>query len=359
MTARLQRKDVPADVEAIIRQVSNSPLAMVNVASTLLLEKGLTDLAMDLSDQALARAPGDGEVRQIRAEVFSEDVGHWYVSTLRDAARHAAYDLALRRALAGGGRVLEIGVGTGLFAMMAARAGADEVISCERRPAVARAARAVVARNGLSDKITVVSKTSADLKIGVDMDGPADVLIWDNLTNSLIGAGALEAIEDAMRRLVRPGGQVIPAGCAIRAALAEDRELDGRRLGQVEGFDLSPFNSFARPAYTLDTASPELTIRSSETTLFDFDFGSGGPFPAARTSGRVIGTGGRANGIVQWLEFTLDEHQVYRPGPGVEAWAFGLEFHPLVAPFEAPQGAPFTIKASHDRDRLRVWLGDG
>jgi SAM-dependent methyltransferase len=262
-------------------------------------------------------------------------------------------------ALVCGGRVLEIGAGTGLFALMAARAGADEVISCERRPAVARGAKSVVAHNGFSDKIRVVNKASTELKIGVDLNGPADVLVWDNLANNLMGVGALGAIEDAMRRLVKPGGQVIPARCAIRAALAEDGKLDTRRLGRIDGFDLSPFNALARPVYTINTASPELAVRSAETTLFDFDFSGGGPFPAGRASSRVVGTGGPANGVVQWLEFGLDDNEVYRPGPGVEARAFGLEFHPLAEPFEAARGAGFTIRASHDRDRLRIWLGEG
>jgi hypothetical protein len=238
--------------------------------------------------------------------------------------------------------------------MMAARAGADEVISCERRPAVAHGARSVIACNGLEDRVKVVGKASTDLEIGVDMAGPADVLLWDNLANNLIGLGALPAIEDAMRRLVKPGGQVIPASCAIMAALAEDRKFEERRLGQVEGFDLSPFNALARPVYTLGTTAPELMIRSRATTLFEFDFQCGGPFPPGRTSNQVTGTGGRANGVVQWLDFSLDDHEVYQPGPGAPARAFGLEFHPM-APFEATAGAAFVINASHDRDHLHIW----
>jgi len=242
--------------------------------------------------------------------------------------------------------------------MMAARAGADEVISCERRPAVAYGARSVIARNGLEDKIKVVGKSSNDLEIGVDMAGPADVLLWDNIANNLMGVGAVPAIEDAMRRLVKSGGQVIPARCAILAALAEDRGLGERWLGQVEGFDLSPFNALARPVYMLYTASPELTVRSSATMLFDFDFGSGGRFPEGRTSGEVRGTGGQANGVVQWLDFGLDEHEVYQPAPGAKVLAFGLEFHPVTEPFKATAGAGFEISASHDRDHLHVWLKD-
>jgi hypothetical protein len=306
----------------------------------------------------LALAPGDGEIRAIRAEVFSKGVGHWYFSTLRDEGRHVIYDRALKRALAAGGRVLEIGAGTGLFAMMAARAGADEVITCERRATVAHAARAVVAHNGFDGRVRVVAKASTELELGIDMAGPADVLLWDNLANDMMGAGALPGLEDAMRRLVKPGGQVIPARCAIMAALAEDRELDRRVLGDVEGFDLSPFNAVAQPAYTHRTMADVVAVRSSAATLFDFDFRGGGPFPAGRVAASVVGSGGAANGVVQWLHFGVDDLEDYRPGPGAEAWAFGLEFRAVEAPFEAEEGAVFTIKASHDRERLRIWLGE-
>ena len=344
--------------DTLVEAAKGSPLAMANVARTLLTDKGQTGRAMSLCEQALAMAPDDGEIRAIHAEVFGKDVGSFYFTTLLDEQRHAAYDRVLRRALRSGGRVLEIGAGTGLFAMMAARAGADEVISCERRPAVAYGARSVIARNGMEDKIKVIGKSSTDLEIGVDMAGPADVLLWDNLANNLMGVGALPAIEDAIRRLVRRGAQVIPARCAILAALAEDRGLDERRLGQVEGFDLSPFNVLARPVYTLNTASPELFIRSSAMTLFAFDFGSCDRFPAGRTATEVRGTGGRANGVIQWLDFGLDEHEVYQPAPGAKARAFGLEFYPVAQPFEATAGAAFEINASHDRDHLHIWLMD-
>jgi predicted O-methyltransferase YrrM len=275
---------------------------------------------------------------------------------VRDELRNAAYDRALRRALNAGGRVLDIGTGTGLFAMMAARAGADEVITCDRRPAVVRGARAVIAGNGLEDRITVVGKASTDLKIGVDLPGLADVLVWDNLANNLIGVGALPAIEDAMRRLVRPGGLVIPARCEIKAALAEDRGLDRRRMPGAEGFDLSPFNALAKPAYTIPCGSSELVVRSSAATLFEFDFRRGGVHSAHRALSAVLGSGGPANGVIQWLDFHLDDEERYETAPGGSADAFGLEFHLAARAFEAESGKSFVIGAAHDRDRLRVWI---
>lgn len=56
---------------------------------------------------------------------------------VRDGVRNPAYDDALPRAVKPALRVLDIGAGTGLVAMMAARAGARDVVTCEMNPAIA------------------------------------------------------------------------------------------------------------------------------------------------------------------------------------------------------------------------------
>lgn len=329
---------------------------MAKVARNLLLPQGQTGRAAAICDQAVALAPGDGEVRAIRAEVLSASVGEWYFDMVRDEIRYEAMGRALGRALASGGRVLEIGAGTGLLAMMAAKAGADEVITCEREGVVADAARAVIALNGLQERVKVVAKDSTDLAVGVDMDGPADLLVWDNVGNNLVGVGGLPTVEDAMRRLVKPGGTVVPARATIKAALAEDRKLGCKRMGRAQGFDLTPFNRLAKHLYTIDPEWERLEVKSSAVTLFSFDFSSGGPFPAERTQREVTGLGGQANGVVQWLEFEIDDQEVYRTGPGAKSCAFGMVFRPTDAAFEARRGEAFRIGAAHDRAGLWIWL---
>jgi type III protein arginine methyltransferase len=240
--------------------------------------------------------------------------------------------------------------------MMAARAGADEVISCEQVLEVAEAARAVIAVNGLGDRVHVVAKASSELVIGEDMGGLADVLVFDNFGSTLIGLGALPTVEDAIRRLVKPGGAIIPARCAIKAAVAEDLQPGRQRMGKVQGFDLSPFNALAKPVYTISPESGRLAVRSSAATLFAFDFSRGGPFPAERKVLEVVGQGGGANGVVQWLEFAIDEEDDYRTGSGARDCAFGLVFHPTEESFEATSNEVFKIGASHDRNGLWIWL---
>ena len=62
--------------------------------------------------------------------------------------------------------MLDIGSGTGLLAMMAARGGARKVTSVEMVPAIAEVARQIVEANGYSEVITVLNIRS---------DAPASV----------------------------------------------------------------------------------------------------------------------------------------------------------------------------------------
>ena len=74
-------------------------------------------------------APDDGEVRSVAAEVMSAGIPRWHFDIVHDYPRNDAYEAALRRAVFPGCKVLEIGTGTSLLAMMAARAGAAEVVT--------------------------------------------------------------------------------------------------------------------------------------------------------------------------------------------------------------------------------------
>jgi type II protein arginine methyltransferase len=291
-------------------------------------------------------------VNGIAAEVFSHGLPNCYFSLVQDTTRHKIYESAFRRAIRPGDRVLDIGAGTGLFAMMASRAGAGEVITCEAIPQVAAVASEIIGHNGFASRVRVVPKHSSDLEIGTDLEGPVDVVVFDNLANNLIGAGALPAIEDALRRLARPGARVIPPRGKIQIALGEDRQALSEGMIDVEGFDLTPFNRLAPPWYQLSWDKERAVLRSDPGDLFTFDFESGGPFPEARDAVTLSAWGGRINGVVQWGYFEMDKgggHQYQRTS------ALGGMFYPLLRPLEMTAGDTLTICGSHDRLSLRIW----
>jgi predicted RNA methylase len=344
-----------AAVDALAESARGNPVALANLARALL-ARGESEQARELANEALAADPGDAQVAALAAEVLAHGVPDWHFSIVRDDERNDAYDSALRRAIGGQTRVLEIGSGSGLLAMMAARAGAAEVITCEMDPAVADAARRVIEANGYTDRIRVIAKHSADLDPDLHLGGPVDLLVSEIVSNDVVAQGVLPAYEQVVRRLLRPGGAVIPARVTVRVAPAEDRELHRRRMTTAAGFDLSEFNVVAADRHRIQAGDARLRQCGDAVDLFTFDLRSGGPFPEAEATAESTVDAAGVNGVAQWLAIDLDDATRYenRPTPGrVSCWA--VWFHPFSGPFPAAPGDTIRIGGSHDRVRLRIW----
>ena len=203
-------------------------------------------------------------------------------------------------------RVLDIGSGTGLLAMMAARGGAAAVESVEMVPAVAAVARQIVARNGYADVVTVHTCRSDELS-AAQLKGPADILVSaqpprglppvgvtaaspldgdlgpaaraqvsELIDDHLIGDGVLNSIGDARRRLLAPGAAVIPWGGRLLAL-----PIQLRAVGP-EGVSLDALNAersvqvvLTRPYYAakLQRLSPrDYRVLGPAVTLFEYDW---------------------------------------------------------------------------------------
>jgi len=326
--------------------------------SALALANGRADRAYGLAREARALAPEDPDVLSLTAGPLSAGVPGWHFGIVRDEARNQAYDAALRRAVGPGTRVLDIGSGTGLLAMMAARAGAAAVVTCEMNPAVADAAAEIVALNGYADRVRVIPRRSNDLDPDADMGGRADVLVSEIVSNDLLREGALPVMEDAVARLLKPGGRMIPESGRIRVALAHWSGLDRRRMGLVAGFDMTPFNRLARRPERLEIGDPDLALRSPAADLFDFDFSSGGPYRPGRATVNLIADGQPINGVAQWIHLQLDPEGDYenRPAAGASScWA--CLFHPFEREQRPAAGTRVAVHGAHTRQTLRIWPG--
>jgi predicted RNA methylase len=98
-------------------------------------------------------------VKENLQHVLNSAVQRWHFRMLNDARRNAAYAAAIQGALAGlpnapGSAVLDIGTGTGLLGMLAARSGAGHVWACDCSPVMAALARHCTAANGLAQRVS-------------------------------------------------------------------------------------------------------------------------------------------------------------------------------------------------------------
>lgn len=169
----------------------------------------------------------DASAPEARTSVRGFDGPQIHVAMLNDTTRTLAFANALREVVRPDDVVVDVGTGTGVLAIAAARVGARRVFAVERG-SIATAAREVIAANGLADRITVIEGRST----AIELPEKADVLVSETIGDDPLDEEILETVLDARRRLLKPGARVIPASLALYAAPVEIPEefLTARRF---------------------------------------------------------------------------------------------------------------------------------
>lgn len=156
-----------------------------------------------------------------------------FADMLHDKERNDKYYLGLKSAIEEMHRagkkanVLDIGTGTGLLSMMAAKLGADSIVACEAFPPIAECAKKVIAKNGFSDKICVIGKRSTEMSVGPngDMAERANILVTEVFDTELIGEGAIETFNHAHKELLEKDCRVVPNSATVYAQVVESEMI--------------------------------------------------------------------------------------------------------------------------------------
>lgn len=138
------------------------------------------------------------------------DTGLVHTVMLNDRARTSAFFAGIREVVRPGDVVLDIGTGTGVLAIAAARAGARHVYAIEAS-GIADAARAMFEANGLADRITLLPGWSTQ----INLPERGDVLISEIIGNEPLGEMVLETTMDARQRLLKPDARLVPGKLKI------------------------------------------------------------------------------------------------------------------------------------------------
>ena len=128
-----------------------------------------------------------------------------YSRMITDSVRMNAYIQALQKAIKPGSVVLDLGAGTGIFALLACRMGARRVYAIESNEAILVGQKTAIA-NGYADRITFIHSSSFD----ITLPEPVDVIISDLRGVLPFFRHHIPAIIDARSRFLRPAGNLIP-----------------------------------------------------------------------------------------------------------------------------------------------------
>jgi SAM-dependent methyltransferase len=235
-------------------------------------------------------------------EAIRSVVPRWHFEMLNDRERNDAFEAAISRAVRPGDLVLDIGTGAGLLALLAARCGAQRVVSCEGVEPVADAAERIAARNGF----------------GAELPRPADVLVTEVIDCGLVGEGIVGTIRHAREHLLAPDATIVPARATLYAQLVESRGLERlNRVRHVAGFDLLDFNRLASVAYfPIRLAQTAYRPLAPPVEALRFDFAQG-ELPDERTTVTCTPVAdGTCHAVAFWFRVELIPGIVLSNEPG-------------------------------------------
>lgn len=335
-----------------------NPVAANNLA-VMLSDAGRKIEALDQFRRAQALQPGNIHIEHQIRRLSAEMVPFWHIPMLNDVRRNDAFEAAIVAALAQTGpdaRVLDIGTGSGLLSMMAARAGAQSVTACEMVPIIADMARQIIADNGYSDSITVHTAPSTELRVGEHLDERADILVSEILSSDLLTEHVIDTFEDAHARLLKPDAIVIPRAASAIGCLVESQVLaDYVFVDQVSGFDISRFGALASPKLPIHGTMTDWKRLSDDVELVHIDLTRTQHQSDLHLLQINVLEDGIATGIVQWMHVDLAEGISFDNHPDGYTdggWLQVLQNFP--EPVAVRAGDVLNVAVGHDRVTLIV-----
>ncbi len=305
--------------------------------------------ALNCFEMALCLEAENPVAQRGRNRAYCQIIPRWHFEMLNDVQRNAAFEKALTNAIDSDTVVLDIGSGTGLLAMMAARAGAKETITCEMVAPLAELARETIERNGLADRIVTLDKKSTSLVVGNQMTSKANLLVTETVDCALLGEGIVPSIAHAKANLLTDDARIVPCAATVYAMVIESARL--RNLNTVQtaaGFDVSLINRYATAQYfPVRLAAFEYTPLTDPFEVFHFDFAGGAIMAEQKTITVKTKREGTGHCIIFWFDMQLDEEISISNEPGsITHWEQALQCLERELPLRA--GDDLVIEAEHD-----------
>lgn len=267
-----------------------------------------------------------------------------YGKMVADQGRMAAYEAALGATVGQGAIALDIGTGTGIHALIAARCGARRVYGVDLDPVVA-IAQTLVKANGYSEIIHLQQGDVTQLTFPEKMD-----VIVSDLRGVLPLLGRhIPTIIDSRERLLATGGALIPQQDRLWATLVHLPETYATHYAtpwqsQPQGFDFAAAQGYITHHWRKVLIPPDAClVEPQQWATLDY-----GAIASPHVQGDLtweIEQGGLCHGLGLWFDTTLWGEIGFSNRPGETPLVYGQGFFPWPQPVALQRG-----------DRLAVHL---
>lgn len=258
------------------------------------------------------------EVNESEARLFSyaTELFKGHEKLLRDKNRNRAFYSALKKRVRAGDSVVDIGSGTGVWAIVAAQLGAKHVVAIEQDPLLIGLINSLAKANGVADRVEAVAGDSRRVALGKRFD----IVISETIGNLAFDEQIVPIMIDARERLLKPGGILIPESVALVAAAGhlKDRhqEIPAGIAVEYESFQWLTLNI---PVGLDDKSRLKLVTEPRELARVDLRTIRAVPEFSAMTARWEVEDASGINCVVVWPEATLTD-RVKLQGRRTTSW---------------------------------------
>ena len=190
---------------------------------------------------------------------------------LKDVIRTEAYKKAfeLNAEHFKGKVVMDIGTGTGILSLFAAKAGAKKVHAIENAE-IANFAKQIIKTNGY-EKVIILHKRKLE---ELELDEKVDIIVSEWMGYFLLYEGMLDTVLIARDKFLKKGGKLFPNRGVMYVAAIEDDKFKKSKVEfwkDVYGFDMSCMSSTVLAEPIIDILESKHLI-STTSVIADFDF---------------------------------------------------------------------------------------
>ena len=169
-----------------------------------------------------------------------------HLTMLSDKMRLATYRQALKKTIIPGKSIVaDIGTGTGILAMMAAKLGAKKVYAVEAA-SIANIAETLIGNNSLSQRIEIIRGYSTN----ISLPEKADIVVSETLGFTGFEEKIIEIFADAKDRLARKGAVLIPNAVSLSLVPVSDNAIRKTHISfwkhSIDDFDFNYLSQLAR-----------------------------------------------------------------------------------------------------------------
>lgn len=258
-------------------------------------------------------------------------------SMIRDEVRTGAFRRAIASIVKPGDVVLDVGAGSGILSVLAAKAGAARVFAVEQTT-IATLAEALAIENGVANTVRVIQGDVLE----IEPPERVDVIVSEWLGGFGIDEGMLAPVIAARDRWLKPGGVMIPSSVTAWTALVHDRYLAdavGFLRGNPYGLEFGDliektvneisYSGTFRHLALDDRRSEPSRLWTTDTEAIPLEEAQG---PQEAETLLHIRDHGTANALALWFSAQLAPGVSLSVGPGDPPTHWGMTTAPLRSP---------------------------